>query len=144
MQLQYVILADSAQILPDGTFVIIRGGVEYINAPSFPAMNPSLALVARVALNPDDFDHEHRFRVELQTPDGTNVTPAQGNSTFTPRAHAATNQVFTPGYVFVVNFPGLVFPMAGTYQFRLFVDDQEVGATPINLQTVSESPQTSA
>lgn len=144
MQLQYAILADSAQILPDGKFVIMGGGVEYINAPSFPAMNPSLALVVRLSVNSQEVGHEHQFRLELLMPDGTTVLPIQGNTAFTPKPPTTSGIVVPLNYMFVVNFPGLVFPAAGKYAFRLVVDDRKVSEVPLYLQTLPSATQTTA
>jgi len=141
MQLQYAILADSAQILPDGKFVIVGGGVEYISAPSFPAMNPSLALVVRLTVSSPEVGREHQFRLELLMPDGTSVLPVQGNTMFTPKPPTTSGILAPLNYMFVVNFPGLVFPAAGKYAFRLFVDDHKVGEAPLYLQITPSAAQ---
>ncbi|HUY77024.1 MAG TPA: hypothetical protein VMV29_09660, partial [Ktedonobacterales bacterium] len=59
MQLQFAILADAAQVLPGGKFVIMGGGVQVLNAPSFPAMNPALALIVRLSVNSEEVEQQH-------------------------------------------------------------------------------------
>lgn len=136
MQLQFAVLADTAQIMSDGKFIIVGGGIDYINAPSFPAMNPSLALVVRLTVSPQDVGHEHQFRVELLLPDGTNILPTQGSTAFTPQASGSSGIVTPQSYMFVVNLPGIVFPREGRYLFRLFIDNRKVSDVPLHLQTL--------
>lgn len=144
MQLQYAILADAAQILPDGKFVIMGGGIEYINAPSFPTMNPSLALVVRITVDPQEVGREHQFRLELLKPDGESIPPLEGSSVFTPQAPITSGVVIPLSHMFVINLPGVVFPEPGKYMFRMFVDDHEVGEVFLYLQIVPSATQTSA
>jgi len=135
MQLQFAILADAAQVLPGGKFVIMGGGVQVLNAPSFPAMNPALALIVRLSVNSEEVEQQHMLRLELLSPDGTNLFSEIEDKPIAAQRQQTPAVDIPPAYTVVINLPALVFPTEGKYQLRLFVDGQELGnAVPLYLQ----------
>lgn len=129
MELIYVIVADAAQASPNGKFSILGGGVETINALVFPAIHPGLALVVRVSVQASEANQSHDFRVDIAGPNDYNVS-AGGITEF--RSVALHDEPDRPTTLnLVMNMPILVFPVPGTYLFRFYIDNKEVGNYPL-------------
>ncbi len=139
MQLAYAILADNAQVMPDGKFTIFSGGIEVLTAPSLPALTPSLAIVIRLVLEPGEIDIQHHFHVELLNPDGENLLSSDSGKQFTPNKNTPVIPDLPLSYMFVLNFPGLIFLAAGKHMFRLFVDGTLIGEIPMFIVESSKS-----
>lgn len=131
MQLAFAFLADYAEAAGDGKMTIAGGDVDTVYAAGFPAVYPkTLALVAKLTLEPGDVAKPHSLRIELIAPDGTSLLP-ENVTPFEPRSMPAVlDQPLK--YTFVLNFPVLVFPTAGKYIFRLIVDDEEKGTVSLH------------
>jgi hypothetical protein len=132
MQLAYAMFADAAQVGADGKVSIIGGDFDTINAPSFPALHPNLAIVLRLSITKDECGQEHRLSISLSGPLGRNLLPEPLTGSFTPQ--------IPPDYaegpiraIFVVNIASLVFEIAGTYRFHIAVDGKSVGEVQLHL-----------
>lgn len=129
MELIYVIVADAAQANPNGKFSVLGGGVENINALTFPAVHPGLALVVRLSVQASEANQSHDFRVDIAGPKDFYVT-AGGITGF--RSVALHEEPDRPTTLnLVMNMPLLVFPEPGMYLFHLYVDTKEVGNFPL-------------
>jgi hypothetical protein len=134
MELIYVIPADAAQVSPNGKFSLLGGGIENINAHSFPAVQPGFALVVRLRVLASEAEQDHKFSIDIIGPKDFRVT--SGNITeFKPTSlYGASDRPFAVNLV--LNMPLLVFPEPGTYHFHLYVDSQEVGMFPLDIHKI--------
>ena len=135
MELIYVIAADAAQASPDGKFSLLGGGIENVYTPSFPAIQPGLALVVRLRAQASEAKEPHNFRVDIAGPNDFNAT-AGGIAGF--RSIDSQDVPDHPVTLnLIMNMPILVFPEPGTYDFHLYVDTQEVGNFLLNVQKLN-------
>src|SRR5438552_12016664 len=70
MELQFAFLADAATVTNDGLFAVIGGGLDVIEAQSFPAIKSTLVLVGRVLFKPSEFGKTHVVHCEIHGPSG--------------------------------------------------------------------------
>lgn len=132
MELIYVIPADAAQAHPDGKFSLLGGGIETINALTFPAVHPGLALVVKLRARAAEAKEPHDFRVDIAGPNDFYVTAV---ALIGFRSTVSQNEPDHPvTFNLIINMPILVFPEPGTYFFHLYVGTQEVGNVPLNVQ----------
>ncbi len=135
MELIYVIPADAAQASSDGKFSILGGGIENINATAFPAIQPGLALVVRLLVLASEAEQNHKFSVNIIGPKDFQMGPG-GIAEFKPTSLRGVSD--RPLIVnLILNMQFLVFPEPGTYHFHLYVNDQEVGAFPLDVQKIN-------
>lgn len=134
MELIYVIPADAAQASPDGKFSLLGGGIENINAPAFPAVQSGLALVVRLRALPSEAEQVHKFGIEIIGPKDFHLTSGDIAEFRPTPLHEVSDRPLTINLV--LNIPLLVFPEPGTYLFHLYVDSQEVGTFPLDVQKI--------
>jgi hypothetical protein len=142
MKLAYAILADAAQVTPDGKFSILGGGIEILNSVALPAMVPSLALIIRLSLDPDSLSIQHILQVELVDPDGLQSLANIAESSFTPEQKISIKEGILPSTTFVFNFLGISFPKTGKYTFNIILDQEIIGSLFIHLVTSSNNEET--
>jgi len=135
MELIYVIPADAAEASPNGKFSLLGGGIENIFVPGFPAIHFGLALVVRLRVLSSEAEQDHKFHVDIIGPDDFQVT-SEVIVEFRPRAlPGEPDRPIT--FTLVMNIPPLVFPESGTYLGHLYVDNQEVGTFPLEVQKLT-------
>lgn len=132
MELIYVILADAAEASPNGKFSLLGGGIETIYASTFPAIHPRLDLVVRLRVLASETEQEHKFSVNINGPNDFHVTTGNIAEFRLAPLSNTPNHPITINLVVNVSTP--VFPEPGTYIFQLYVDGQEIGAVPLNVQ----------
>ncbi|SRR5216684_2767420 len=135
MELIYVIPADAAQASPDGKFSLLGGGIENINALAFPAVQPGLALVVRLRVLASEAEQDHKFSVDIIGPKDFRVTSGDIAEFRPTPLHGVSDRPLTVNLI--LNMTLLVFPEPGTYHFRLYVDSQEVGMFPLDVQKIN-------
>jgi hypothetical protein len=129
MKLEFAMLADSASMTADNKVDIKGAGVDIVQAPSYPAVHPTITLVGSFVLEGDDDTRGHELRVEGTTPTGESwIGPVV--------------QRFTPGmpqpnterkkFVLLLTLDGLVFPVSGEYTVQLSVDGALVHEMPLH------------
>jgi len=136
MKLGYALLADAAQVTPDGKLSMLGGDFDTIFVRSFPAQHSSLALVVKLDAARDDCGREHEMRVTSSGPLNSSFLPAV-ESRFTPQL----NPLFAnrPTRVLLVfNFQSLMFPNQGKYQFHITVDGTQLGTVPLELTRIPQ------
>ncbi|HEY4036764.1 MAG TPA: hypothetical protein VGL94_22635 [Ktedonobacteraceae bacterium] len=134
MELIYVIPADAAQAAPNGKFSLLGGGIENINALTFPTVQPGLALVVRLRVLPSEAEQDYKFSVHIIGPKDFRVISGD-IAEFRPiSSHGVSERPFAVNLI--LNMPLLVFPEPGTYRFCLYVDGQEVGTFPLDVQKI--------
>jgi hypothetical protein len=142
MELIYVIPADAAQGSPNGKFSLLGGGIETINAHSFPAVQPGFALVVRLRILASEAEQDHKFSIDIIGPKDFRVTLGDIIEFKPASSYGASDRPFAVNLI--LNMPLLVFPEPGTYHFHLHVDNQEVGTFPLNVQKIDISEVSSS
>lgn len=142
MELIYVIPADAAQAGPNGKFSLLGGGIENINALAFPAIQPGLALVVRLLVLASEAEQDHKFSVDITGPKDFRVISGD-IAEFRPiSSHGVSDRPFAINVI--LNIPLLVFPEPGKYHFCLYVDGQEVGKFPLDVQKIDSGEVSSS
>jgi hypothetical protein len=136
MELAFAITAHAAEVTPDGKIWVLGGDFEVIHAPGFPVVQPAMALVVKIRLQPMECDQEHHLRVELIDQDAHPLREAV-TLPFTPRLDPNR-----PGRALslsmVLNFQALRFETSGDYAFVILVDDAQIGNVPLTLQSTAQ------
>jgi hypothetical protein len=132
MELIYVILADAAEANPNGKFSLLGGGIENIYAHAFPTVQPKLDLVMRLRPSASETEQDHEFRVELTGPNEYHAALGDiGRFKLVPVLGASGGAT---AINLVLNLQILLFPEPGTYHFHFYVDNQEIGTFPLNVE----------
>ncbi len=121
-----LILAEAATVHPDGTFSLIRGGLNEIKASGFPAPFRG-SLVVRVVAEPSEAG-PHDFRIVLMNNDGREVMRIEG-------------RFETQSQVRFVHFCvqlGVMLPAPDRYGLRLTIDRLEVADWDLGAVLVSQ------
>jgi Family of unknown function (DUF6941) len=137
MELSYAFLADAAEVLPAGGFFIFNGGIEELFCSSVPALRPTLAVVAKIRILPDERDRPHLLEVRGPRPNNEPFTPTVIDE-IQPRTDGPPGD--RPSYhPLVVDFLGLTIQESGLHRFILEGDGQKLRS--IHLQVdVAASP----
>lgn len=138
MKLAFAFLADAAVITPDGKIQVQGGDLDKVLAPSYPAVHPTLSLVVKVHLDPEEYDKTEQLQLEGLDPAGHPWFPP-ATTTFTPKAASEDRDL--PGkFAFVFNMPMVFFPTPGRYVFRILHDGTLLGEVPLHAILIA-SPQ---
>lgn len=110
----FILLADAASQHPDGTFSILRAGVDRVFGPSEPLAFRG-ALIARVKAGLSEAG-EHAFSLRCTDYDGQPIMPPIEGRFLVPKPGG--------GMQFIVNL-GLQLPRYGQYAFAFLIDGEE-------------------
>jgi hypothetical protein len=138
MRLEFAFLADAATGLENGTFDVIRGGVDEFIGETFPATIFALTLIARLSFEPQEVGKQFEFAGELVDREGKTIFPALGG-TFEAPTHPRRRDRASWMTLFL-NCAGIVFPAPGDYFFRLAIDGQHLADITIEA-VLQEQPQ---
>lgn len=135
MKLAYAILADAAEVSPNGKLTLMGGNIGSFNTPSFPAVQSRLSLAVNLLVEPSDdpsntdSSQENngsaaapKFRIECLEPDNTTLIFAA--EVPVPIEDILKRPQPTKNFLYVINFPPLLIRIPGVYTFRLYWDDQ--------------------
>jgi hypothetical protein len=142
MELIYVILADAAQVDPSGKFSLLGGGIENINALAFPTVQPGLALVVRLRVLSSEAEQDHKFSVDISGPKDFRVRSGDMAEFRPTLLSGVSDRPLTVNLI--LNMPLLVFPEPGAYHFHFYVDSQEVGTFPLDVQKITSGEVSSS
>jgi len=145
MKLAYAMLADAADVGAGDKLNIIGGDFDTIEAPSFPAVQPKLALVAKLHFETSDFAQAdalprdsstgnllHEFRIQCFEPDGETLVFA--GVVAINLASIPTMPGLMPRFLVTANFPPLVFRVEGIYTWHLFWDGEQLGTLSVQVK----------
>jgi hypothetical protein len=127
MELEDTFFARFADLTPDGLFTVVGGGVNRINASSFPWSWGFMFLLARCRLTIEEAKGQHMLAIERETPNG-HTEPIGAEF---PMTHLQSAPEIGPdGKVgFSLNYclVNLIFLEAGLYKYRLKIDGRDMG-----------------
>jgi len=136
MELEYSFCAKYGEVGADGFFAIIGGGLDRINGPQLPVVIPSMAVVMRISVSPEEFQTDHRLRVELFDSCEQRLPlevefPVPHTSPIPGEAEREAT------FSCAICMSNLTFPVAGDYEFRISVDEQLLGITPLYIRLLA-------
>jgi len=125
-----LILCDAAVIHPDGTFSLLRGGIDLVtHSPGKPLIFRG-ALVARIEATPAE-KGSHSLKLMCIDEDGNSILPeASGSFQIADKGG---------GYHLALNVQ-VVFPKVGRYDFRLSVDGHEMDVYTLTVLVQQKEP----
>jgi hypothetical protein len=112
----FILLADAARSHPDGTFSLLRGGIDRVNVPRTQPIHFRGSIVARIFGTLSEAG-AHDFRLRILSEDGQSIVPDISGGFRIPEGGG--------GAVAVVDF-ALILPAYGRYTFSLLVDRHEL------------------
>jgi hypothetical protein len=129
MRLDYVLLANHAETLPDGLVNLLGGGVRVYDVPRLPHMVPVFYVVARASFAPEEQGKVFPFTVRIHDPQGELIPEAQIESECSPGQSQHPELPHTT--TFLVAFQGLTFPTAGLYKLTFRLGDLDPIVLPV-------------
>lgn len=134
MQVAYAILADAAEVGPNGKVSMLGGDFETIYLPGFPGVQAQFALVVKLLVDPSECEILHQFRFVLMDPD--QVERIQGTGEFTPHK-VPDKEDRKVRYLIVMPIPPILWVMPGQYIFHLYVNDAKIGEVALFAEQAS-------
>ena len=134
MELRIFLLADFANISAGKLNVI--GAFNLIWAHQFPAVHPSMYLVAKLAAGYGEFGVERDFKILQHDEDGNELGKIEGRFTF-PKPKTGERSEHT----IIVGLRDLKFEKPSRYQFRILVNDILMGDIPLDVVQQNNLPQ---
>lgn len=128
MRLSYAFLADAAQFSVDGKLGVLGGDISVVRAIAFPAMQPGLTLVVKLAADAEEAGKAHRVRIRVTDPEDAEIFGIEG-----PVMAVANPDLpdFPIGVGLTVRFDTLKFPKDGDYLFHILLDTVELINLPV-------------
>jgi hypothetical protein len=133
MDLRFVILANSAEVGPDGRFFVLGGGIDGIGLASIPSVFPALAVLCRIHFSRQECRRQYQVRLKMTYPDGTDSPVAAGFGV-TPDFIGPEFEDFGSNVDVAFSFFGLPIPQTGVYRFLVFADEKKIGDHPFFVQ----------
>lgn len=128
MQLHILLLADHAYIDNTTGKLYILGAFNNIGMPQFPGRHEKMTLVVRISSDVTDSTSEQLLTVVLMDEDGEEVLKL--STPFTMRIAPDGSR---PHFSMIGELGGVVFKHPGKYVFRVYVGDDELGSSPIDI-----------
>jgi hypothetical protein len=131
MRLNFAFLAQAAELVPDGRFFVLGGGIDRITIPSFPGVIPSLALVAELLFSGDEYAQPYPVRVTVTRPDGK-VQDLGEILVLSPRAEPEWPERGRTAHL-VCQINSFLIPLPGIYEFQFSIHDQHLGEFSVRI-----------
>jgi hypothetical protein len=135
MELDFAFLADAADVSM-GKLFVLGGAFDTIHVPGFPAGHPSLAVVIRILLSPNDLDRQHKLEILLLDADAHHIASASGELMVpkSPDSPAGWKQAV----ILPLRFLNVPFKQGGHYSVEILMDGKMAKAIPLR---VIQSPK---
>jgi hypothetical protein len=135
VDINILLLADFASTDTAGKLNII-GAFNSIQSAKFPLIYPQFFLVVRLVAGLGEFDEERTLRIEFLDQDGTKMGDLPPIRFKVPPPKAGMLGEHTA----ILGFQGLPFPKPGRYEFRVYVDRDQKGSTPLDIALIETQP----
>jgi hypothetical protein len=107
-----LLLAESGVVHPDGTFSVLRGGINKVAAPKPPV--PLMGVLAiRFEIEPAEGGANHAFEISAMDEDGKEIAPRLSGQFNAPKGGGFSN--------LLLSFQ-MLFPRFGRFVFNVTVD----------------------
>ena len=130
--------ADYANLTQDSK-VNILGIFNQIFAPNYPAIHPQYHLIAKVGLEPGEEPKNRKLTLYIVGEDANKAKVKILEETFDfPERVGGLD----PEHAIIMSMQNMVFPVQGTYQFLLHIDDRFLSSLSLYLRNpLPPSPQ---
>ncbi len=128
MHLEYAMLANNAEMGAMNRVHIFGGDIERWTSYTFP-VNVLLTFYAKFHVPQDEFNHVHRYRIELGLPNSADCQRLMENSEITTVAETVRPELGSKMRIFIHFHAQLQAP--GDYTIRLLIDDVETVRLPL-------------
>jgi hypothetical protein len=136
-KLDFAFLADAAEAEPGRKFYVLGGGIDSINAATFPVVHPHLSLVMRILIHPTETGRDHGIEIRMIDQDGGQVMRLDGNLSASPAMPGAGREI---AMNMVVNMVSTRFERAGDHSIEILIDGQHAKSVPLRLQQLTGPP----
>lgn len=136
-KLDFAFLADAAEAEPGRKLYVLGGGIDSINAASFPVVHPHLSLVLRVLIHPTETGRDHSIEIRMIDSDGGELARLDGNLS---ARHAVSPSGREIPMNMVVNMVNTRFEHDGDYSIEILIDGQHARSVPLRLQQLTGPP----
>jgi hypothetical protein len=138
MELDFAFLADAADVSM-GKLFVLGGAFDTIYVPGFPATHPTLAVVVRLLLSPNDLDRKHKLEILLLDADGRTLASASGELMVpkAPDAPAGWKQ----SVILPLRFFNIPFKETGHYSIEILSNASLLKAIPLRVVTTPQAKQ---
>ncbi len=137
MEIKTIILCESATRHPDGTFSLLRGGIDNWMAPQFPA-NILFTFVVTIELAISETDEEHTAGLDIIDEDGKRLVPQAKMNFAVPRVPQQIR--FKNNIMGTIN---LAVPRPGKHSLDVSVDGVQLASYEFQVnQAVANQGQT--
>ena len=127
MRVLYTVISEQAAARTDGR-MDLSGVFHQLYAPGFPAQQDQMVLTTVIEWNEGEAGRKE-FRIDLTDPSQAPVLTISGHTDVGP----IDGQDAPPQTRLVMPLQDVVFPVAGSYLFQLFMDEATVALAPIHL-----------
>jgi hypothetical protein len=124
--IDYVFLADAAEARPGQKFHVLGGGISRIGGPTFPLVQPHLALVVGLTLTAAEVGDTHQIRFVLMGPDGRELSRADASVRADGLPAGGDTRV-----TFAIDLWSVTFAAPGEYTLRILVGGSERKRLPL-------------
>ena len=137
VELDFAFLADAADVSM-GKLFVMGGAFDTIHVGGFPASHPTLAVVIRLLLSPNDLDRKHKLEILLLDADAHHIASANGELMVpkAPDAPAGWKQAV----ILPLRFFNVPFKEAGHYSIEILANGK--CSKPFPCECVIPSPET--
>jgi hypothetical protein len=133
MRLQLLLAADCANLTGDGKLNIM-GVFNQINAVKFPAKHPSMYLIIKLEAELGEYGKTKDIAVLFQDEDGKQILELSATAKV-PSGGGGRR----PEVNLILNFPDLIFPTPGAYQFVILANQEYKGDLTIYANQIDSS-----
>jgi hypothetical protein len=136
MQVAFALFAEYAQLTSDGRLNVLGLDLRVLQVKDFPVVLPSLFLIVKLVLEPEERDARHKFAAQMIAPDGTKIDPNL-EIEFIPPPPDDPN--LKAASTMVAQIGGLTFPSPGIYTLPIFVNGKELTAIQMSLRQTGQT-----
>lgn len=132
MELEFAMLAEGANSLPDGRFNILGGGIESLYAQTFPVTHPYMVIVLRITGRQTEMKNPHEILIYLKDADGKDLVNAiKIPLPPAPAEMPASIKKFNANLI--GQLANIHFPQKGTCSLEILLDGRYEKSLPLEL-----------
>lgn len=133
MHLHILLTADHAYIDNATGKLYILGAFNNISVAQFPCRHEKMALVVRIGSDVTDRTNEQILTAILMDEDSHEILKLS-----IPITLSIARDGTRPHFDLIGELGGVIFPQPGKYIFRIYVGDDELGSTPIDITALRQ------
>lgn len=132
MELEFAMLAEAANSLPDGRFNILGGCIENIYAPNFPVVHPYMVIILRITGHRTEMKSTHEILIYMKDADGKDVINAI-KIPLPPAPPEMPSNIKKFNANLIGQLANINFPQKGTYSLEILLDGRHEKSLPLEL-----------